>query len=661
MAENEVKIKVTTETDTVELEQLDTLVDDIQEKADITVSIDADDSSINEADDTAQQLSDDLDGIDGKIVSPEVDSSGLEDLKNDAEETSSAMDNVATAAVGIGTAAGVEQMVSTADRINTSWNRLELTFANTGVSMDTLKGKSNELSNSTGRAGGVIRDYFNQMGIAGVRNTDLLASSFEALSGRSYQTGNSIESMESKMQRMVLSGSASNIALRSLGLNAESLAASMGVSADEVSKAFEALTPEERLQAITKAMGDGAAANEMYKNSYEGLKAQADAAMAGLMGAVGQAILPVLVPALQAATNAIKFLTDGFKALPGPVQGIIGGMAGFAAIALTVVGVLGTVGQVVKMVQGGLQALNLITKLSEMATKAFAVAEWLLNAAMAANPIVLVVLALVALAAALVWAYYNVDWFRAMVDNAWASLVQFGQYIYGVVAGAIQWLGSLFNQFTSQIGLNTNDWIQAILGFILFIPQLPLQLAVALANAIAKTLGFGNNFVQTITNSAVRSVTNFMQWISSLPGRLQAELNRMLSAVGEWAATLPQKFWDAGVNAVKNFLNALGIHSPGYMYWNLYGELGRLEDLPEDMEGNITGNISRLGSKMSSAFNPNLETGNIRFSEGTGVPSQTLIFNFNDTVVDNEERMQRIAEYIAKSINWDNTTAGRTV
>lgn len=309
-----------------------------------------------------------------------------------------------------------------------------------------------------------------------------------------------------------------------------------------------------------------------------------------------------------------------------------------------------------------LKDLEIMTKLSAAADYLLAGAQAVLNFVMSMNPIILVVLALVALIAALVWAYYNVDWFREMVDNAWASLVQFAQYIYGIVAGAIQWLGDLFNQFTSQIGLNTNDWIQAILGFILFIPQLPLQLAVALANAIAKTLGFGNNFVQTITNSAVRSVTNFMQWISSLPGRLQAELNRMLSAVGEWAATLPQKFWDAGVNAVKNFLNALGIHSPGYMYWNLYGELGRLEDLPEDMEGDITGNISRLGSNISSAFNPNLNAGNASLSEGgTGMPNQTFIININDPVVDNDERMQRIVDHISKAISWDNTTAGRTV
>ena len=200
------------------------------------------------------------------------------------------MDNITTAAAGIAATAGIEQMITTADNINTSWNRLELTFANTGVSMDTLKDKSSALSDATGRSGGTIRDYFNQMGIAGVTNTDLLTSSFEALSGKAYQTGNSIESMETKMQMMAMTGNASGRMLRSLGIDTEDLARAMGVTAEEVSEAFKNMTPEQRIEAITKAMGDGKEANEMYKNSYQGLKERADAAMAGLAGAVGQAI-----------------------------------------------------------------------------------------------------------------------------------------------------------------------------------------------------------------------------------------------------------------------------------------------------------------------------------------------------------------------------------
>ena len=53
MADNEVTIKVSTETDTAGLEELDTLVEDIQDKANITASVDVDDTSITDADDSA--------------------------------------------------------------------------------------------------------------------------------------------------------------------------------------------------------------------------------------------------------------------------------------------------------------------------------------------------------------------------------------------------------------------------------------------------------------------------------------------------------------------------------------------------------------------------------------------------------------------------------
>ena len=40
MAENEVKIKVTTETDIAPLEEMDDVIDDIQDKSDVKVSVD---------------------------------------------------------------------------------------------------------------------------------------------------------------------------------------------------------------------------------------------------------------------------------------------------------------------------------------------------------------------------------------------------------------------------------------------------------------------------------------------------------------------------------------------------------------------------------------------------------------------------------------------
>jgi phage-related minor tail protein len=70
------------------------------------------------------------------------------------------------------------------------------------------------------------------------------------------------------------------------------------------------------------------------------------------------------------------------------------------------------------------------------AQKVWAAAQWALNAAMSANPIGLVVAAIAALVAAAVWAYQNVDWFRNIVDQAWAGI----QVATNALSSAIGWL-----------------------------------------------------------------------------------------------------------------------------------------------------------------------------------------------------------------------------
>ena len=659
MAE-EVIIQVTTETDVAPLDELDTLVEEIRDKATIEASVEVEDTSLDEASDKATTLEDELNTIDSTVATPEVDTSSLDEATGKAEETASSMDNITTAAAGLAATAGIEQMITTADNINTSWNRLELTFANTGVSMDTLRDKSSALSNATGRSGGTIRNYFNQMGIAGVTNTDLLTSSFEALSGKAYQTGNSIESMETKLQMMAMTGNASGRMLKSLGISAEDLARAMGVSAEEVSNAFKNMTPEERIAAITKAMGDGKEANEMYKDSYQGLKDRADAAMAGLAGAVGQAILPIVIPALEAATQFIKMLADGFKSLPGPVQGAIGAVLGIVSIGTTLIGTLGMVGKVIGTVKTGLETIGMLGKVTSVLSSIGGAFSSLWGIIIA-NPIILLVVAIVALIAALVWAYYNVDWFRAMVDNAWQSLVQLGQQLYGIVAGAIQWVMGLFQQFTSQLGLNTQDWIQAIIGFILFIPQLPLQLGIALANALAKALGFGDNFVQGLVSAASNAVSGFISYITQIPQMVMDEFNRTLQLVNDFINSLPDRVWEMGQAIIDALKHSLGIGSPGHMFYMFEGELKRLEDLPSDMEDGITRNVRYLGEGIVDSFNPNMNTGTLNGEIANGSYGGQVNFYFSDITVDNDDRMEKIYDYITRRLHWNNKTAGRSV
>ena len=78
-------------------------------------------------------------------------------------------------------------------------------------------------------------------------------------------------------------------------------------------------------------------------------------------------------------------------------------------------------------------------------TAAWTAAQWLLNAALNANPIGIMLLLIAALVGALVWAWNNVDNFRAGVIKAWESIVSAGQKMgewFASLPGSIlKWLG----------------------------------------------------------------------------------------------------------------------------------------------------------------------------------------------------------------------------
>jgi len=84
-----------------------------------------------------------------------------------------------------------------------------------------------------------------------------------------------------------------------------------------------------------------------------------------------------------------------------------------------------------------------------VATKAAAAGQWLLNAAMSANPIGLVILALVALAAGFVLLWNHSETFRNIVMGAWAGIQAAASAAWGWITGTL-WPG--FTGFLSWVG-----------------------------------------------------------------------------------------------------------------------------------------------------------------------------------------------------------------
>lgn len=64
------------------------------------------------------------------------------------------------------------------------------------------------------------------------------------------------------------------------------------------------------------------------------------------------------------------------------------------------------------------------------ATRAYAAVQWVLNAALAANPIGLVIIAIVALVAAIVLAYRNSETFRRICQAAFRAVAAAGQFLW---------------------------------------------------------------------------------------------------------------------------------------------------------------------------------------------------------------------------------------
>ena len=568
-----------------------------------------------------------------------VDNSDTEQLDENLKEAETSANSLGTALGGLAGMMGVDQMIEKADKVRTSYNQLELTFAGTGVSIDTLKDKSSQLTQATGRSGTQVRDYFNQMGIAGITNVDLLSTSFENMAGRAYQTGTSIEQMEGSVQKMVMTGNAGAKLLSGLGISTTDLGKAMGVSAEEASKAFKELSETDRLEVLNKAMGDGKEANEMYKNSYQGLKEQASIAMGGLMSAVGEGTLPYITPLLKGATDIVKGFTSSFKSLPGPVKGAVGGIAGFLAVGATVVGTLGLVGQVGSSVVTGLKSMK---SGYDGVRSAMGTAKSMMDALRNSESITEGVRAALAIAtgaettaegasAAAKTAATGPTTGLAIAEN---SLLLPLLLIVGAIIAVVAVMWYLYN--TNETVRNGINWlINAVKGFIAglipaakgiltfvtngvsYIGKLPHMIMSKLLLVLAQI----NLWKLQLINYGVNAANNFVSRVSGIFGGIVGKIQSALSGV---VSAITKPFQDAWnfvkpyVDKIKEGLDVLNPFNGFLGYSSFEGYAG--------LDGTLNGTLSTI----STTTNP---------------VGMTVNNNFNGIVEES------VADYIINTVN----------
>jgi phage-related protein len=206
------------------------------------------------------------------------------------------------------------------------------------------------------------------------------------------------------------------------------------------------------LDAATLASGDMTAITAELARVTGGAATDAANTQAGQMArlqlsisetgeAIGGALLPVLDILIPVLAAAAKWASEN------------------TTVLLVLAGVVATVAGAIIAVNIAMKAYAAISKIVKAATVAWTAVQWLWNAAMVANPIGLVILAIVALVAAIWLLWTKCDWFRKAVMTVWDAIAKgvkalWGviQNVFGWIADKIDWLVGKFSGIADTIG-----------------------------------------------------------------------------------------------------------------------------------------------------------------------------------------------------------------
>ncbi len=505
MADNDIGINVTGDISdiTSALQDLVNQLEGITDKTvDVTVETNAD--SLTDLSTGADVASTELEGMGnsaegaGESVK-KVDSAPIKDVEKSADSASDAVNALSAAAIALGGVTAFKELVSSAGEYEDTMDRMGVA---TGVGMENASAAWNDsikrMQDVTGRRAGVIRNHIINMGIAGITSAELIESSFSGIAGAAYITGKPIETLDEAFKKIVSSGMLNKRMLQSLGLTTEDL----GMSADEASAAFKTMDVESRTAFLSQILNQKYAkeGNEAYKVSWEHVTDSLSRAYSYLERIIGGLILPYVIPAIEWLADTLSGLATYInnldpisKTLLGVTVLLAGSFTVLTSVLVVLVGLykalniaeslklikdyasvaindlkilsmnaliiaqnlynsslwssIGAIGKDI-IVKGAAIA---VTVAQAAATGLVTAAQWLLNAAMSANPIGLVVIAVAALVAGLYLLYQNNEQVRNSINGLWTALTGFGAWIQGGFMEALNNITLPFQQLYQNI------------------------------------------------------------------------------------------------------------------------------------------------------------------------------------------------------------------
>lgn len=325
-----------------------------------------------------------------------------------------------------------------------------------------------------------------------------------------------------------------------LGLNLKDSAVKAQMAADGTDKltgsAYDAAKAAAILALAHKQAGAATGAFARESDTAAGSSQIAAASFEDAQAALGESLLPVIVFAAQAFADLTNWMKENSQ------------------VVLIVAAVLGTLAAAILVVNGAMAAFNFI---------------------MAANPVVLVIIAIAALVAGIVVLWNTSDGFRAAVIGMWeaisgAAITAWNAIssaasavwnaITGVITGAVSVVTNLFNSlkslatgvWTSISSAASSAWnsisstVAAVIGGIGSIINSLLATASAAWNGIKSAGEAVFNSIRSIATSAISAISGI---IDSLVSTASSAFNAIKS--------IGSSVWSAISSAAQSALNLI--------------------------------------------------------------------------------------------------------
>ena len=463
----------------------------------------------------------------------------------------------------------------TADQAGDMMAKWRTAFKMNQEEVVALADKVNYLGNTTAASAPLISDVVTRIGplgeVGGVASGEIAA-----LGASIVGTGTSSEIAATGIKNLILGMSAGAgatksqaAAFASLGMTAEDVASRMQADAKgaiiDVMKAIQALDADKQAATLQDLFGKesiGAIAPLLgnLENLQENFDKVADATKyAGSMEqeyaarsqttenqiqlakntldavavTIGSALLPAVGQVFASIAPVLTSIAEWASRNEELVVIIAGVAAGIAALIVTIAGMTLIV-QGAALAYASFQLAAEFVKGLQLATKIATAAQWAWNAAMTANPIGLIVLAIAAVIGAIYLLYTHFDGVREYADKAWegiqaawsaagAFFTQLGSDIVDAISSALTTAGEFFTGLGTAIVAGIQSFISAAIDFIMRIPE-----------RVAFAIGFMAGIIVSLPRIYLNMVTAIAGFLMRLPGYCIAAGTAFLAAAIAW-------------------------------------------------------------------------------------------------------------------------------